>query len=1273
MIGDVKMKRRIRLKAIAILLSVSMITAMSLSVMTTTVSAAASGTNEPRTDNIPANSTDLLQSGQATSNVQSLGLSGSQPERLDASGNPIDKSNNTPLGAKAVNYSQILQLAVAGASVNSSNDLYDIYDNPVNTDNQRLNTSKSLLGADTLKGNSDWSRTPKDMTNADINGTGKDVVVVAAAVPATSSTLNLELEVIDYNSGNPVQKSFTMQCNIRKTSNYRDACQGLVHITAGDYNQDGKDEIAVALDTCLFVYSINEKSGSIDVKNLSVADLNGLIGYQFHYYDSRIPRIDIESGDSDQDGFEELLVTAGLSNSEDSSKTTLFIYHNTTDLNSPTAKIPLLANGILYNNASVAVGDVFGTGQNSIVIAGPMKDGTDKLTTINYDPEKGTYDTSLTNILYDLGVPGNNRTRANHVSSELQYLHCVSLKAPVPGQAQAVVYGDCIYQYGDASNNASEGGFVRQYVANSRSGNITGVRYTNKDQTYILKTLVGNFDGNSEGKQQIIMMYYNVYQNKDRGTVITACGTTSNGTINVYTGKEVNLGYYPAICAPDVFLNGKRLVYDKAEFTFSDPTIIAVLGATPYYKEIPNDSYEALGNCGTTYGTEKTTEQESEKGVSVHAGVTLGFSVEQSVFGHKVLEEDFEAKVEASFSNSWSNSKSFSTSIGYTGYYNQDTVVVSVIPYDIYYYKLYDTEHPNGVEMSINVPYAPQTTTLAVDDYNNVAKNLPNAPYISSDVLQHTVGDPRTYPSSTKDLTNIKDGQVLIGGDNRGNQFVSSGIGNSSTEESITTSTSSGVTKEHSVDVDISITVTVLAAKGGVNFGAGYMGSETITNTSSTTRTGSVAAVPKEYKNYQFQWSLVAYDYDAGTNGHRQQFNVISYLVKSLGQIPPAQPDNLVANTSVLDRVSLTWNQVKPTSGSPVTGYVISRSDDGANFTDIATTASIYTCFYNDYDIKEGKRYDYKVAAYCGSAASSGIPTDPVSVTALSVSNISISGQPDKLTYKNGDELKLDGLMVAMKYSDGRSTEVSASRFAVSNLSVSIGGLPVNLPVDADTAGVISANGGAKIAPMVPGDIPGGPAGVPGGSTNAPPIGPVKRPGGPTNTPESPANTTGESKKEPVSYKTGFILSAAETGMPITVTYNPTGLTALTKPLTVIADTSTALAVQLQFNVAGQNDAAKLLPNQQLYATANIANNQSITQNLLLMVVLYDTNGNMVNYAIAPGCIQAQKAVQIDTSNNKLALPADVSGYTAKAFIWDGTDITSSSLIPLCYPIQITG
>jgi hypothetical protein len=115
------------------------------------------------------------------------------------------------------------------------------------------------------------------------------------------------------------------------------------------------------------------------------------------------------------------------------------------------------------------------------------------------------------------------------------------------------------------------------------------------------------------------------------------------------------------------------------------------------------------------------------------------------------------------------------------------------------------------------------------------------------------------------------------------------------------------------------------------------------------------------------------------------------------------------------------------------------------------------------------------------------------------------------------------------------------------------------------------------------------------------------------------------------------------------------------------------LAVQLQFNVAGQNNAEKLLPNQQLYAMASIANNQSIPQNLILMVVLYDTNGNMVSYAVTPSSIQALKAVQIDTSDNKFTLPADVSGYTAKAFIWDGTDITSSSLIPLCYPVQITG
>jgi hypothetical protein len=373
-----------------------------------------------------------------------------------------------------------------------------------------------------------------------------------------------------------------------------------------------------------------------------------------------------------------------------------------------------------------------------------------------------------------------------------------------------------------------------------------------------------------------------------------------------------------------------------------------------------------------------------------------------------------------------------------------------------------------------------------------------------------------------------------------------------------------------------------------------------------------VAAVPSGYSNYQFLWNLVAYDYDIGTNGHHQEFPVISYLVKPIGTIPPAQPDNLVVKTKGLGSALLSWNEITPSPVSHVTGYVISRSDDGGttytNIGTIDTAISTKMSSYTDSDLNDGKMYYYKVAAYyLNPSTSAGIPTDPVSVTSLSVNNISIAAQPTQLIYNNGDKLDLSGLEVTMNFSDGTSMKAEASDFAQSKLSVKLGSLPVDL------------------------------------------------------------------LNVPMSLKTDFILSTAETGTPITVAYTPSGVSGSTNPLTVKANDSAALTVQLQFNVGGQNNAAKLLPNQQLYVTANIANNQNISQNLILMVVLYDANGNMESFAIKSGCIQALNAVQIDTSNNKFMLPANVSGYTAKAFIWDGTDITSSSLIPLCYPVQITG
>ena len=342
------------------------------------------------------------------------------------------------------------------------------------------------------------------------------------------------------------------------------------------------------------------------------------------------------------------------------------------------------------------------------------------------------------------------------------------MKTPVPGTPQYVVLGGFIYLF-DKGTSA----FTRQDVtsisntsalkgndAKTSHGSLTDVNVKN-DTTYILNTLTGNFDGNINGEEQIILLHYNKWYDKEY-VYATGCMIDSGGAIRavmkqVWCSGDKSAYTFPAIAAPDIFNKGTRLVFEpeKSKFMFSNPTVLAVLGATPYYSEL-EDQYGALGNVGTTYGTESTEESSSSKGVTASIGVSFGY---EKGYLFDNIKIGFETEVTNSFSYQWNTAKSITKSISYTNYYSDDAVVVNVIPYDVYYYKSYvyddKTKQIAESEVTMLVPYSPVTNIMPLTDYNNAAASIKNAPAIDAKVLNHTVGDPRTYQQSTTGLTNV--------------------------------------------------------------------------------------------------------------------------------------------------------------------------------------------------------------------------------------------------------------------------------------------------------------------------------------------------------------------------------------------------------------------------------------------------------------------------------------------------------------------------------------
>ncbi len=1134
-------------------------------------------------NSLPSNPTQSKQ-------VELLGLSTEQPSRIAPNGEEVDKNKN-PLGPDTVVINRTYQLAYTYEANNK--DQLGVYNNPIGAD--RISINRNLISSNISANSGKLDALHKDIVAVDTDGNGtQEVANIAYEYIPSSKVYSLELYISDYNkltdNGAPTTSEFY---SIRLFKDYPNNDltfkNDAIKSAAGDFDQDGIDEIAIATGADVFLC----KATMSNCKVISSTKYSSSVG-------------DIKALDTDQDGFPELLITK---DSSDHQAATLMIY-NGTDLSSPDYSIALALGDSAFTTATVDVGDLLGDGDNTLVIGGKttLKKGKSTtilglITYIKYYPETKTYDEALTKIYSMLS---DSKTSFKAVRSNFD-VKCISLATPVPGTPESVILGGYIFNY-DQVNDTFKRQTINSYSNNSTkdyalgvSGpmpgnsskkaedNITNVNY-DADETYILDTLVGNFDGNGSGKEQIILLHYNDWYDK-KLVYITQCYMKEDGTITSNLNEisqitKKNPYTYPSIGAVDVYNHGTRLKYlpDRSSFVYSNPVVTAVLGASPYYKEL-EDITAALGNVDTTYGTGSESETSTTNGVSVSAGVSFGYENSVSVFGIELFSYSFETSVTRSLSSDWSTASSVSKEIAYTNYYTDDAVILTVVPYDIYVYEARVWNSMTGKyetgEIVMQIPYTPMTTMMTVDHYNKAAEAIPNAPIITPDVLDHTVGDPRSYPRSSRGLSNVSNRDVLLAGSNDDNSFIGCGIGNSSVEQSITSTSTTGKSFDYEETIDVSFSVSIGGVKSGVNAGAGHSHSLSITSSKYTTRSGSAASVPSSYSQYQFNWALVAYNYNLKAGDSHQKCTVISYICKPIGNdYPPKVPNNLKMSSQNLTSTQLRWD---PAEGAA--GYSILRSTtkDGP-YSVISSVNGKNTNIFNDITIERKQDYYYQIKAFNSKLA---MPTEALAVSSLYVTDMRIKTQP-RLSYPEYDSLDLSALVIALVLNNNTTVNVRYPDFEQYNISTSLAH--------------------------------------------------------------------------------GIELDATNTGIPITVKYEPNYISANTDSLSIKAYNPYPIGLTVHFTIGTTVDAIALVPGKELEASITMENTTSSDLPVVVTLALYDNMGTMVQYAVTAKTVAANKTTNC---NNTVTLPSNVNGYTAKVFVWDGTSLSSSSLTPLAEVIQI--
>lgn len=334
-----------------------------------------------------------------------------------------------------------------------------------------------------------------------------------------------------------------------------------------------------------------------------------------------------------------------------------------------------------------------------------------------------------------------------------------------------------------------------------------------------------------------------------------------------------------ALCVVNDRSVSKRLKYKSCQMAFSEPRIYAMLAAPPSY-EYGEGEQDPGYDSGTTWGYNGSSSTETLKSSSISSSAIFGFEMEINapITGQKIAGTDFTSKIQQECTSSLSSSQT----IGYSQQFvakDNDRVVMQVSPYTVYTYEIIQADNPDevGGDFIIAMPGEPRIIGLAVSDYEWYVADAPGVPFIS-DVFHHTIGNPRTYPSSGKDIV-TSEGQVMWGNGKEDN-WVTTGSGGSVIRE-ITLDNQKSQSAGFTFGMETELVVTVGCVKAGAGFG--YNNTNEITHSEGTgfVVAGCVPGLASGDRNPNrsyFDWNLCWYKYKIGN----QVFPVVNYVVRPL-------------------------------------------------------------------------------------------------------------------------------------------------------------------------------------------------------------------------------------------------------------------------------------------------------------------------------------------------------------------------------------------------------
>lgn len=466
-------------------------------------------------------------------------------------------------------------------------------------------------------------------------------------------------------------------------------------------------------------------------------------------------------------------------------------------------------------------------------------------------------------------------------------------------------------------------------------------------QTVVLDVVAGNFDGNDAGREQILCVtglekYYYQYESYSKLYCIynTGGGTNEDGSVAEDSWACSETGNYLfkskkpcyiTVAATDTGDDSTIVALNRVDRTYSEPGVLAVLKAPPYFREI---GYGDTGNSQTVYGTTSTSGSGYSNNVGFSAGITFGYEADTLLGGG-----GWEVTIDNSFNWGFANTTEVSFSTNFANDTGDNLVVVYRSPVVGYEYLDQD-----GNTLTITKTGLPAVNMIPVEDYNEAvaqytSKNLDPIP----DGLLSSPGDPQSYRSTTEGLDEAVEGSS----DSNPSWIQYSGQG--TVEQSVETTQTSENDFTYELDIQGSLWGKVFGGKLGGQAGVQYSHGISWSSGQGTLMSGSVTG--QQENGYDFQWRFATWT----TQLNGSDVPVLGYLVQDV-VAPPSPGTNLQVSNVTETTATITW---EPGTRSSQQYRIYRLTDDGVYVLVSAVSGSTYE--YTLSGLLPGEPYTYVV------------------------------------------------------------------------------------------------------------------------------------------------------------------------------------------------------------------------------------------------------------------------------------------------------------------------